>query len=508
MAEIIPNTPLYIDYTLETGTSSPYPDFDGGEFYWRGERVFSNPADGGDGHNYKLLWWYYSSSTRPENSSAWEDIGTGEFEITSYETTVTVSGFPAWSSGSAVSGGATQYFEGRDYLALVDISSGDNTINPAAAVQSVDEDIAARWADAGPANAFRLIDDEVATATEHTGDWTITLRGSGAADRLSLWSATNIASVSVDVSAGEMLIDPEFVSGASEWVNGSASISQSIGSGALTVTNSAYLSADGAVYRNFSRLLVGRELRVAADVTCGVADEWRIRVSDVGSSAWQTGTGTLNYDFDVSEDSHAVYIELRLGTQDITVNAMSVKDNGYTPQTISKTLKDTTTGICRRNAVLPHNPVIGPKYEISVTATTALAKTALGRVAAGVARSVGIAEADVEVGGVSFSRASEDQYGTQRKIRRRRARSFRALVWLESGCAGSGTLAGDLLDQVLTELEGDDAVFDLNDDATDYSRLQLYGWAESWSTIVTGVSGMDTLSVQLRSLVETIRVED
>jgi hypothetical protein len=226
----------------------------------------------------------------------------------------------------------------------------------------------------------------------------------------------------------------------------------------------------------------------------------------VAASAWQTGSGTLNYDWTTTQRNHSVYIELRQGTQNITVNSVSIKDNAYTPQTISKTLQDATTGICRRNAVLSHNAVNAPQYAVSFTAINGLATTYIGRVSAGRVVHVGMTEAEVEVGGVSFSRTSEDEYGTQRKVRKRRARSFRALVWLEPGCLPGDELSGDLLDQVLTELEGSDASFDFNNNGTDYSRLQLYGWAESWSTIVTGIQGLDTLSIQLRSLVETIRV--
>jgi hypothetical protein len=297
-----------------------------------------------------------------------------------------------------------------------------------------------------------------------------------------------------------MLIDPSFDSNAAEWGNGSSSVSQSISGGAMTITNSDYASAPGFVSRDFSALIIGREIRVAVDITCGVADEWRVNASDgVAASAWQTGSGTLNYDWTTTQRNHSVYIELRQGTQDITVNSVSIKDNAYTPQTISKTLQDATTGICRRNAVLSHNAVNAPQYAVSFTAINGLATTYIGRVSAGKHIEPGPTHADVEVGGLSFSRTPEDQYGVRRRVRKSRARSFRALVQCDD-------LAGDWIDQVLTELEGADAAFDFNNDGTDYARLQIYGWAEDWSTNVTGISGLDVLSVQLRSLVETIRV--
>jgi len=169
--EIIPNIELFVDYTLTTGASSPYDDFDGSKFYWRKERVYSNPSDGGDGNNYELQWWWYSSTTRPESAGAgaWKNLGTAAFSVASYNTDHAVSFEPDWVSGAAVAGGAYRYFDQRNYLALTNISAGDNTITPEAAVVAADEDVASRWVDAGPANAFRCLDDEVATATRHRG---------------------------------------------------------------------------------------------------------------------------------------------------------------------------------------------------------------------------------------------------------------------------------------------------------------------------------------------------
>jgi len=106
------------------------------------------------------------------------------------------------------------------------------------------------------------------------------------------------------------------------------------------------------------------------------------------------------------------------------------------------------------------------------------------------------------VGNISFSRLSEDEYGTARKVRKRAAKRFRAIVQLEDAA-----LSGDAEDQVLHSLEGRDASFDFNNDTTDYSRLQLHGWPESWSTIVTGLADNDTLVINMRSLVETIRAD-
>jgi len=503
--EIIPNIELYIDYTLTIGASSPHDDFDGSHFYWKRERVYSNPSDGGDGNNYELQWWWYNSSTRPENNtSAWKLLGTAEFSIASYVTDHTISFNQSWSSGSSVNAGAYQYFNKRNYLALTNISSGDNTITPEAAVIAADEDVAARWADAGPSNAFRCLDDEVATATRHVGPSEVTLRGRGATDRICFWALTNISAVSVEVSAGEYFQDPDFTTDASEWSTVTSGATLSVSSGQMDISYTGYASGESFVYTKVPGLIVGRQYRFEATVSCDAADEWQLFVNlPSGSrSATQTGSGTLQFDFTAQETTQQLRIYMLQGTQDISVTSVSLKDNDHSTETVSKTLEDSTSGVVRRHCVLAHEPLSFPQYVVSFSALHSVADTYIGHISAGMAREIGCTHAEVDVGNMSFSRLSDDKYGTARKVRNRAAKKFRAVVQLKDA-----TLSGDLVDQVLHSLEGRDASFDFNNDTTDYARLQVHGWPESWSTIVTGLPDNDTLVIIMRSLVESIRAD-
>lgn len=502
--EVIPTIELYIDYTLTTGASSPYDDFDGSKFYWKKERVYSNPSDGGDGNNYELQWYWYNSATRPENNTnAWKSLGTAEFSIATYETDHAISFNPSWSSGSSVNAGAYQYFNKRDYLALTSISDDDNTITPEAAVIAADEDVASRWADAGPSNAFRCLDDEVATATRHTGPSEVTLRGRSAANRICFWALANISAVSVEVSAGEYFQDPDFTTDASEWDTVPSGATLSVASGQMDISYTGS-SGDSFVYTTVSGFIVGRQYRFEVTVSCGATDEWVLFVNLTSGafSATQTGSGTFQFDFTAQETTHQLRIYMLDGTQDISVTSVSLKDNDHSTETVSKTLEDSTSGVVRRHCVLAHEPVSFPQYVVSFSALHIVADTYIGHVSAGVAREIGCTHAEVDVGNISFSRLSEDEYGTARKVRKRAAKRFRAVVQLEDA-----TLSGDLVDQVLHSLEGQDASFDFNNDTTDYARLQVHGWPESWSTIVTGLTNSDTLVINMRSLVETIRAD-
>lgn len=512
--EIIRPVALEIAYSIESGESSSYPYYGAQSDYDRYDRVFSDPdqlIDGGygDGHNYKLLCYDWDlGDGRPEDyPSCWEDLGVDYYEIASYTTAASYDEYAAWSSGSAVSAGQTVYYNTRNYEALVTIAGGDNTTNPESAIASLDNDIAARWADRGPANAFACVDDEAATVTTHVGSWTMTVIASGECDRIGLWAMSNIASVGITVTAAEIIPNWNFESSAiTGWYALSATLTWSA-SEWVTITNTTFASTTGGMYRKLENLTVGRTYSVKTTVTAGGGDTWylEIRESDnttsisSGSASPQTGSQTDHErTFEATETTHFVWVICAVGTEDITVTYVSVKDDDFAGDTASDTLKDSTTGICIRNTLLTHDPVSYAQYAITYTATTDQSTTGVGLISAGKAITIGCTHANVEVGGISGSRIIDDEYLDVRIKRRRRARTFTATVQLNS-------LSGDLLDQLLTELEGVNASFDFNSGGSTSSRLQIHGWPESWSTVVTGWGTTnDTMQISMRSLVEAV----
>jgi len=53
--EIIRSIPLRLDATIDAESGSSYPSYSATGDYARGDRVYSDPADGGDGQNYELI---------------------------------------------------------------------------------------------------------------------------------------------------------------------------------------------------------------------------------------------------------------------------------------------------------------------------------------------------------------------------------------------------------------------------------------------------------------------
>lgn len=113
-------------------------------------------------YDYTCIRAHTSSSTvTPSNTWYWQKGGlsatTGGY---TYTTNVRHSNYAAWTSGAAVPAWAPYYDVAthRDYLAPLAISAGDNTVRPSEAILSSDATIAARWVDAGAANAWAPYD--------------------------------------------------------------------------------------------------------------------------------------------------------------------------------------------------------------------------------------------------------------------------------------------------------------------------------------------------------------
>ncbi len=114
-------------------------------------------------YDYTCIRAHTSSSTiTPNNYWYWIKGGlsatTGGY---TYTTNVRHSNYPAWASGQAVPAWAPYYDVAthHDYLAPLAISAGDNTTKPSEAILSSDPIIAARWVDAGVANAWAPFDN-------------------------------------------------------------------------------------------------------------------------------------------------------------------------------------------------------------------------------------------------------------------------------------------------------------------------------------------------------------
>lgn len=151
-----------------------------------------------------------SSWSRPPNSWYWSDRGpssvTGGYTWT---TNVRLSAYATWATGTAVAEGESRYDDAtqHDYMAVVAIASGDNTLRPSEAIRSSNETVAARWIDLGSANAWAALDQESSSylagrdAANAIIDpvFTINVEQTEAVDRVAFAGLADVASITVKV---------------------------------------------------------------------------------------------------------------------------------------------------------------------------------------------------------------------------------------------------------------------------------------------------------------------
>ncbi len=103
-----------------------------------------------------------SASTAPGYATSyWKLIGRSQsIAGTLTSTNVDHSFASTWSNGSAVTAGSLVYdpVVKRDYVAAVDLTTGENTIRPHDCQYNPDPLIAARWVDRGASNAWAPVD--------------------------------------------------------------------------------------------------------------------------------------------------------------------------------------------------------------------------------------------------------------------------------------------------------------------------------------------------------------
>lgn len=148
-------------------------------------------------------WWW--------STTYWEDRGpsatSGGY---TYTTNVRKSAYPAWASGAAIVLNQAVYdaADNHDYIAVIAVSAGDNTVRPSDAVNSTTETIAARWLDLGASNAWAATDYLGNTYLEGYDDsgnlvdptLTVTITCARDVDRLCFAGLVNVKTVTTTVT--------------------------------------------------------------------------------------------------------------------------------------------------------------------------------------------------------------------------------------------------------------------------------------------------------------------
>jgi len=488
---------LALEGTVSTETSA-YPDYTS-QLYYRGDRVYNNPANGGDGLNYEMTWHTFTATSRPDEYPwPWEVVeGPLPVSYTSFTTDAAVSLNDEWVSGDEISEGERRYdvYDRNDYEAVVEISTSDNTVRPSSAVQSGNVDIAARWVRVAPANAFACLDDRVSTRTKATGEWSMTIIGTGRADNIALFGLRNAASVQVVVSAGELMADEDFVSaGLQGWAITNGSLSHN--NPGLQITNSGGTAEASYV---LSGLTPGVSYTIGTNAS---GTSWRLFQRDYNGANATTGTTNSGGVFDsltftAVTSQHTVGLQSFSGN-DLSCSLFSAFQASYTQETTTKDLAHGSGTRYKRRVRIPHTVVTAPKYEITLTGPDG-EDVAVGLISAGYAAiELGSTEASVEVGGRQYHEIREDEFGGVRFLERAVSRDVNVTVWLDDDAAD-----GDEVNDIITDLSGKPVTWDFNSSTTDDSRLLVHGWPENWRTDVTGLPGNDRLVIRpMRGLAE------
>jgi hypothetical protein len=505
MAEAWYQLGMALDYTVES-SPSPYAAWVSGTTYRRGDRVFSDPDDGGNGNNYELTVYVLTSTTRPENQPAyWLNLGSQQVEVLSYNTTAQESLFTTWTSGTAVLAGEIQYDPQakKDYSANIDISSGDNTVRPSVAVQSNDIELAARWTEVGPANAFAMLDNEINTPTLFIGEMTAVVRAYGRANRLAFFGLNKATSITVSISGGNLFVDPTFAnSNLSQWSTFVTTLTH-LNPG-LRIDSNSVSDGTHSAYTNLYNLIPGVEYTfsaVANGTASGSPSGWKLTVQEfdqsfTAASSTVTGNTSVSVTFTATTTTHILSLALGSGTTRLDVSSISIKQD-FSAAPINVDLEFGTSGAYRKRKKIVHDLVADPIYTITVTGGDGEVVD-VGLISIGGANDFGPTQSEVRAGSQQYHDIKTDEYGNAKFIQRGSQRELTATIFLEAGDPWPDMVSG-----VMTELEGKPATFDLNNTGTEIERLLVHGWAEDWYTVVTGIEGNDYLVISpLRSLVE------
>jgi hypothetical protein len=503
--EIVIPVRTEIDYTVSGNASGLSTWSSASVAYVWGDRVYYPLSAGGTGHNHTSIRAHTSSTSRKPTIGSnyyWKDDGPAEGEVSTYLTDYELSWTPDWASGDAIVKGNRVFDDQslREYVALVSLTSGENTTRPSVALESADEDMATRWYDLGPANAFRLMDPEILTRTIGYESAEVTMRAHGACDRLVLAGMIGVASVDISVTNADAIPNPDFDSAAiAHWMPGqSGDVSISHASGQMTVANADYATEAGYAAFLCYGLIEGVEYEFSADITAG-ACQLLVRSGDGQttevSSTLTSATATVSVTWEASGSMQRLLIYLPVGTQTVTLTAVSCLPTTLTSITDSVSLAFAGGGY-KRTIKYTHAIATHPRYVLTINQADDVPSHEVGLIFAGTANEIGCTRTDIVDEYDDYSRIVFDEtYGLGSFLQRGFSRRFEAIIQLP------GRTGGEVM-ALLRSLRAVPALYDLGGDSYTEGDAMLHGIAENVRRINTGLSSVDTLSLSLKGLVE------
>jgi hypothetical protein len=491
------------------------------------------------------------------NWSRWIRIGPAAITIgesRNYETQVALSINDYWTSGAAVSAGSIVFDEldQNDYVALTDITSGNNTTRPSNAVGSSNETIAGYWRLFGAGNSWAAHDYELTTKTTF-------VNGSGNVLTSSNWLGYWVMNSSTN------LIDypDDFTS--SYWTASLCSITANTTNAPITseppqTADTLTINATGGhIWRTFTTATItGRRVILAVWAkylsTSGTGTPEIRLIFWEGSTIKESHTFTLSNSWSYFQLHHTVTssddVFVGIQAKGVTASmalwgahmgyagaafnraifagiegARAVK-MGYFPYadltnykfSLSLTVESTCANRLRHDLtqnkslfldVFADNPLqIQTNTGLIYATNTALVyfyvtnadrsiPARIGSFALGEATTLGTTEWGVESSILSFSKKERDEtFGTVSFVKRGNAKQLRATAFIDTD-----EISGDEVMAVLSAFEGQPVFYDFNNAGSDYDRLRVFGFQTNLRTVISAPT-WESLSLDIEGLVE------
>lgn len=476
----IASIPLEIDYTVDTTETSKFPAWSSSSWYWRGQGVYRATT----GHNYRALYFHFSSSTPPESlvGDRWEDLGPTKTVVYSYTTNASVSLYKTWVSGEDLKKGARRYDpnDGYDYMARSDIDSSDNTAEPSAMIQSLDETESGYWQQIGRSNIFRLVDNEAWYTAVKNGTFTVTLNGDGYADDIQFSGLKNVKTIEAVVNAGEMIDNWDFASDIVGAWRYSDTSTVSASSGDLTIDNDS--ASEPALTFLILEVTPGVEYDVViyltstSNIECSVRTVAYSTVHDQDTIAGSNVSTTLTVPDTNTENRIRINMTVPAGASNsAAIHSVSCKQKSHTQETLTINLTESTLnpGTWPTVARGSHTACHHPEYALTFTPQNEALTVEVGLVSAGKAVTLGNTQEPMSLGGQSYSVVDyDDEFATLKFQRRAHVRTITAKIRLQG-------LSTDEVDRYLWSQYGLSGFFDLNNGGTDNENMMVAGFIKN-----------------------------
>lgn len=267
------------------------------------------------------------------------------------------------------------------------------------------------------------------------------------------------------------------------------------------------ISAADNVMRPSEAVLSGDETISSRWVVVSNANAWApfdlevyTRLSSYNSSNALVDPVTLTFTCPTNDTANAVILAGLSNVEDLTA---VVSYGGQVKETLTADMEPSGThyGATATSVILDLATPIPAGTAVSVALTLNAyntAKPSLLGVAA-LAREYALAETEwgVETRLLSFSRKQRDEtFGTTTFLKRGSATLCSATCYYDPA-----VIAGDVIQQVLANFDGQPLLLDFNNTGTDYDRLRIFGFYTNVRTLIHGLS-WESLVMDVESLVQ------